>query len=452
MNALVGPGMIIGAANGPEGAGISHQLTAPPVGSIPSHALILPLSALGRDAQKAFAANRLAPGIAVMDGTRLAGLLSRTRLRDVLTRPYGADLYLCRSLERIIDPDPLCIDAETPLDAAALEALARAEENLYEPMVVRHGQGHFSVLEMHALLRALADRLNEQNRVTGSLLDEVRQTAERLGRTLKELEMTQASLVESAKMASLGGLVAGVAHEVNTPVGIVLGAATHFAAATNAFRLLFLGAGLKRSDLEDYLDEAAEAMSLINMNAIRAGELIAGFKQVSADQASEERRRFLLASYLEEILATLRPKFKRRPIAVEISCPPDMECDTFPGALAQIVTNLMMNALIHAFDETQSGTIRIEAMAADDTIVLTFADDGQGIPAENQTRIFDPFFTTRRGSGGTGLGLNIVYNRVVTVLKGSVTVASTPGAGSCFTITFPRRYPDTGATITGSVP
>ncbi|HIJ37623.1 MAG TPA: HAMP domain-containing histidine kinase, partial [Rhodospirillaceae bacterium] len=170
----------------------------------------------------------------------------------------------------------------------------------------------------------------------------------------------------------------------------------------------------------------------------RAAKLVQSFKQVSVDQTSGERRVFKLAGYIEEVLASLSPKLKNRPITLSVDCPGDLECDTHPGALAQILTNLVMNALIHAFAETEPGTIRISAHSdANDTILLTFADDGKGIAIQDLPKIFDPFFTTRRGSGGTGLGLHIVHNLVVASLQGSIEVTSQ--SGTAFHIRFPAR-------------
>ena len=438
-----------GSAAGFPQSAAEGGFSRPLLGSVPAFDLTLPIAALGRDAERALRAEPLAPGLTVMDGNRLAGLLSRARLRDFLTRPYGADLYLCRTVERMIDRRPLRLGGDAPLDIAAHLALARRDEDLYEPLVLGRGDGSFGVIDVQALLRALADALSARNQQTTALLEEVRLGADRLRQTLTELEYTQATLVDSAKMASLGNLVAGVAHEVNTPVGILLGAASHFSAVTADFRARLAG-GLKRSELEAFLDEAAEAMRLIQFNAGRAGELIAGFKQVSADQTSEERRQFLLAPYIDEVLAALRPSFRRRPISVSVDCPPELDCDTYPGALAQVLTNLMMNALLHAFDEDQTGQVRVGADQGDGLVTLVFADDGHGIPADHQPRIFEPFFTTRRGNGGTGLGLNIVYSRVVSVLKGSISVESAPGQGTRFIVTFPKIHPDAGADSPGS--
>lgn len=175
----------------------------------------------------------------------------------------------------------------------------------------------------------------------------------------------------------------------------------------------------------------------------RAANLIQSFKQVAVDQTSDERRCFDLKTYVDEVLLSLMPKIKRTRHTVTADVPADIEVDSWPGPLSQVLTNLVMNSIIHAWgDDTEaSGSMRVEGRLLDDgtMVELRYSDDGRGIPPENLPRIFEPFFTTRRGSGGSGLGLNIVFNIVRQTLKGSVNVESTPGAGTTFTVRFPRK-------------
>ncbi|WP_028537015.1 sensor histidine kinase [Paludibacterium yongneupense] len=256
------------------------------------------------------------------------------------------------------------------------------------------------------------------------------------------LLLTQKSLVESEKFASLGGLVAGVAHEINTPVGVTLTTASHLAAETQHLsRDLEMGS-IKKSDFQSYLQTARECCELILSNSERAANLIHSFKQVAVDQTSEARRDFQLQDYLQEIITSLRPKFKRSPVKVVVECESDLLMDSYPGALSQVVTNLLVNALMHAYSEGQAGEIRIEAHRCEPNgIRLTVHDDGNGIPAENLPKIFQPFFTTKRGSGGSGLGLHIVYNIVRQRLGGSILVSSRPGEGTTFQIDMPSAAP-----------
>ena len=258
--------------------------------------------------------------------------------------------------------------------------------------------------------------------------------------TLEELRAAQSQLIQAEKMASLGGLVAGIAHEVNTPVGIVLSTATHFAAMTQRFRSLVADSKLTRSDLDTFTNQAAEAAKLLTTNAERAAKLIESFKRVSVDQTSDAKRDFNLLQYIEETLVSLSPKLKTAPVTVAVNIPHTIQCDTYPGPLSQTVTNLVINSLQHGFDDGRSGNITISAqLDADDHVTLTYQDDGKGIAAENAKHVFDPFFTTKRGSGGSGLGMHITYNLVTEALNGTIGLNSQPECGVTFTIRFPRR-------------
>lgn len=265
----------------------------------------------------------------------------------------------------------------------------------------------------------------------------------RAEKALKDLQDTQQILIEAEKMASLGGLVAGVAHEINTPVGITLTTASHLQEKVVMLRRSFAAGTIRKADFAGFLDVAETACDLLLSNCTRAANLIQSFKQVAVDQASEEWRSFDLAGYIDEVLLSLGPKLKRTGHRIDVSCPADILMASFPGPLSQVLTNLVMNALHHGFRETDQGLIRIGVSlpSEDGMIRLCFADNGIGIPAENLKRIFDPFFTTRRGQGGSGLGLNIVYNLMTQSLRGSIRVDSTVGQGTTFALCFPQCLP-----------
>ncbi len=270
-------------------------------------------------------------------------------------------------------------------------------------------------------------------------LIKARQNAEK---ALRDLTDTQESLIQAEKMASLGQLVAGVAHEINTPVGITLTAASFLAERTTELSAAMAGAGIRRSDLDRYVGQAAETTALMLANIQRAADLIQGFKQVAVDQTSGERRAFDLATYIDEVLVSCGPMLRKTRHRVVAECPDGLAVEGYPGALSQVLTNLVVNALTHAYGPDDAGTLRIEVTRGDpDTVELTFADDGRGIPAEHRDRIFDPFFTTRRGQGGSGLGLHIVYNLVTAVMGGTVAVDS-GDTGTTIRIRFPRVAPD----------
>jgi signal transduction histidine kinase/CHASE3 domain sensor protein len=276
------------------------------------------------------------------------------------------------------------------------------------------------------------------------LLEETKQAreaaevaAQELSQALENLKATQSQLVEAEKMAALGGLVAGVAHEINTPVGVGVTAASLLEDKTATFRSLFQNGQMKRSDLEKYLDTASQSSRMILKNLQRAAELIHSFKQVAVDQSSEERRPFVVRAYLEEILLSLHPKLKRTQLTLETRGDENLTLDSYPGAFAQIVTNLVMNSLIHAYEPNQSGKLIFDLKQKDGSFIFEYADDGRGISKENLSKIFDPFFTTKRGQGGSGLGLHIIYNLVTQKLGGTIRCESEVGRGTRFMIELP---------------
>ena len=258
----------------------------------------------------------------------------------------------------------------------------------------------------------------------------------------QQLLETQKTLVEAEKLASLGALVAGVAHEINTPVGISLTTASQLEYATRKIESQLQSGAIRKSDFQSYLATARESCDLILSNSDRAANLIQSFKRVAVDQTSEARRDFGLADYLHEIITSLKPRLRRKHIQVEIECDSDIKLDSYPGALSQVITNLVLNALAHAFDEGDTGTITIRArQLPTHQVRLTIVDNGCGIPSSFIHRIFEPFFTTKRGKGGSGLGLHIVYNIVRQQLAGSIEVESTVGQGTIFAIIMPNIAP-----------
>ncbi|CAM5380965.1 sensor histidine kinase [Thauera mechernichensis] len=323
-----------------------------------------------------------------------------------------------------------------------------------------HGrQGHWPrgpVVELNALsgdLEAMAAHLQSLNL---DLEQRVAQRTEALAEsnrslqaTLAELERTQHELVRAEKMAALGGLVAGVAHELNTPIGNGLMAVSTLQGQAGDFRRC-MQAGLRRSDLDAFLLNVDQAADIATRNLSRAADLVTSFKQVAVDQSSAQRRRFMLDEVVDEIIITLRPSIRRLPFSIETDIQPGLELDSYPGPLGQVLANLINNALIHAFEDREQGTIVIAARRAEDgRIRLTVSDDGQGMDASVLEQVFEPFFTTRKGRGGTGLGLHIAFNAVANVLGGSLTASSAKGRGSCFELHIPAIAPsmsETGAT------
>jgi signal transduction histidine kinase len=254
------------------------------------------------------------------------------------------------------------------------------------------------------------------------------------------LRATQQNLIDAERLAALGGLVAGVAHEVNNPIGISLTVASSFERRSLQFQEeLKSQTALRRSQLEEFVRVCVDAAQQLVGNLSRAGELIASFKQVAVDRSHAERRLFDLQEATEQIVASLRPALKKSLVTLEINVPEGLMVDSFPGAYGQVLTNLFLNAANHGFPDGRSGTIRIDARPrGSDEIEIIFTDDGAGMSADVMRQAFDPFFTTRRNEGGTGLGLHIVYNLVTQQMGGRMMLESKPGQGTTFRIIMPR--------------
>lgn len=257
---------------------------------------------------------------------------------------------------------------------------------------------------------------------------------------LADLKSAQARLIHAEKLASLGQLVAGVAHEINTPIGVAITTATAFDADIRRISHGVDTGQLRRSELTHGLDRLTEGSRILFANLNRAADLVHSFKQVAVDRATEARRRFLVGEWLHELLTSLKPLISRRGHNVEVRCPNDLIIDSYPGPLAQVVTALMTNAILHAFADNKCGIITIEVRIFDTNhIIIVFKDNGSGIPSGNISKVFDPFFTTNRAQGGTGLGLHIVHNLVCGVLGGEVSLSSEVGSGTRFSIKLPFK-------------
>ena len=260
-----------------------------------------------------------------------------------------------------------------------------------------------------------------------------------------ELRQAQTQLVQQEKLASLGQLVAGVAHEVNTPVGVALAASTQITDEVHRFDHLVAAGQLRRADLDDFMTTLHELADLLAQNCTRAGSLIQSFKAVAADRRSDERRQFDLRAYVRDVINSLEPTLNRSPVEIFITGVDAPIIDSYPGMLSQAIINLVTNALTHAFEPGARGVITIHVGMADAAHAqLIVRDDGKGIQPEILPKIFDPFFTTRRSSGGTGLGLHIVHNLVTGALGGTISVETTPASGTSFIIILPLAAPIAG--------
>ena len=283
-----------------------------------------------------------------------------------------------------------------------------------------------------ALARMQADRKIRKTKETL----EVQNAA--LNEALRKLQEAQSELVRQEKLASLGRLVAGVAHEINTPLGICVTATSHLVQELKLTREELAAGEMTEDSLNSFLDIVDQSLRIMTTNTQRAAALVRSFKQVAVDQSSDDIRNFNLCTYLNEVLLSLQPKFKGRPVKVEVDCPKDLVMDSFPGAVSQIVTNMLMNSLVHGFERDQAGTIAIRVAQEGDEVVFDYGDDGAGMDQDTLDKLFDPFFTTKRGTGGSGLGAHILYNLVTGALGGTVKVESAPGKGLQYHLRFPR--------------
>ncbi len=255
---------------------------------------------------------------------------------------------------------------------------------------------------------------------------------------MSRLQDTQEQLILAEKMASLGGLVAGVAHEINTPVGIGVTAASHLWDEAKRVNQLSSDGKLTRKEFDKFLALSQQSGQMLLSNLQRAAELIQSFKRVAVDQSTDERRQVNLGRYIEEIMLSLKPRLKVCQHQIHIQCDEDIDIRTVPGAWSQVMTNLILNAVTHAWPAGTQGVLTINAVKQGSGASLSISDNGAGIAPEVLPKIFDPFFTTKRGQGGTGLGLNIVFNLITQTLGGSIDVTSAAGEGTTFTITTTR--------------
>ncbi|MGA1932394.1 ATP-binding protein [Arcobacter sp. YIC-464] len=264
--------------------------------------------------------------------------------------------------------------------------------------------------------------------------EELEESNEELQTTINNLKQTQDKLVEAEKLASLGSLVAGVAHEINTPVGIGLTGITHLLEETKKINLLYKEEKMTQEDFEKYLNVSDEISKLVNSNLERTAQLVKSFKQISVDQTSEDERKFFLDQYIYDILFSLNNIIKKNHVIVNIDTDEDIELYSYPGYFSQIITNLLINSIKHGFKDMNDGEIYICLKKENNQLLINYKDNGKGIKEEHLTKIFEPFFTTNRDSGSTGLGLNIIYNIITSKLNGTITCNSKENEGVEFLI------------------
>ncbi len=279
--------------------------------------------------------------------------------------------------------------------------------------------------------------LEESREKLDRIASQLREKNIALEESVKELQQAQAQLVEAEKMAALGGLVAGVAHEINTPVGIGITAVSFLQEKSQQMVEALQSKGVEKDAVDHFVHNVSEASATIHTNLKRAAELVQHFKQVAVDQSTETRRKFNLKEYIDGTLLSMRYQYKRTGHIITVNCPPDLVIDSYPGAFSQIITNLLMNSLIHGLEGVEKGQILFDVVWDRKQLHFIYSDNGKGMDEKTRRRIFEPFFTTRRGNGGTGLGMYIVYNIVTRTLSGTIRCVSSPGNGTRFDIRIP---------------
>ncbi|CAH0535933.1 Adaptive-response sensory-kinase SasA [Vibrio marisflavi CECT 7928] len=291
--------------------------------------------------------------------------------------------------------------------------------------------------EPHTEVGQIAREYNRVLAIASEEIDSRIKANEELEQSFKRLQDTQSQLVESEKMASLGGLVASITHEVKTPMGVSLTASTFLKEEVDDIVKRYQSGELSESGLEQFFDSAKESSDIIHININRATDLIKSFKEMSVDQASEKYRQFDLKQYIQKVLTSMQPQFRKTQYQIDFSCPDGLIVYTHPGALSQIVSSFLMNSLYHGFEGRSEGVVEINANLIDHNIVIEYSDNGVGISKQNLERIFEPFYTTKHGKGGSGLGLHIVYNIVTNTLGGTINCESEVNKFTRFSVSFP---------------
>lgn len=397
--------------------------------------------------------------------TREGGHRPEPGLRlDAATHPrYFATLHAARSIvanDAVRHPDTAEF-AEGYLDTFGIGALIDGPIRQHGRMVgilcAEHrggerrwtrGERNFaaSLCDLYGRALTAAERREYRDRLQALNQDLEARVQERTGElqaALDRLDEARQALMERERFAALGELVAGIAHEINTPVGVIVTATSHARGLLAELRQAHERGGLTRSAFDAALTGLAESLAMAERNAERAAGLVESFKRTSADRSHDTRTRFELGSVVRDVLTTLQPLLRRRKVEARFESSPPLHCDSHPGAVGQVLTNLVVNACVHAYrgEAPPGAQVRVRAWDEGDWVALEVADDGVGMDEAVRARAFDAYFTTARSRGGTGLGLGIVRNLVVRTLGGEVGLDSTPGAGTRVHLRFPRSAP-----------
>lgn len=353
-------------------------------------------------------------------------LLLALKLQRRFTLPLHVLLGLVNKVAKERD---YCVRAPTA-NLDELNQLSRAFNTMMDRIEGQLRKREQAELEIKQLNQSLEQKIAERTNA-------LRESNQELLNTLATLHQYQNQIVETEKMASLGQMVAGIAHEVNTPIGLGVTASTLLQDKVQEIEQAFQQKTLTSSQLARFLNDSKENLGIIYRNLERAAGLISSFKQVAVDQSNENQRQFNMVQLINEVMLSLRPNLKKTAHQLRIECPPDLIVNSKPGPINQILINLIMNSLLHAFDEGQAGEITIRVTLQQHRCFIHYADNGRGVPEHIRKKIFDPFVTTKRGEGGSGLGMHLVYNLVTQALNGKIKLESALGAGIQIDIDFP---------------
>ena len=373
-----------------------------------------------------FQIHMLRVGLTVLVISLLLALMISLKFQQILLRPLSHLVALTQEVSRHKD---YALRAETGSNDE-FSHLASSFNHMLQDIQTHVLTQKTTEDEIRQLNLHLEDKVKART-------DELEQSNQVLRTTLHELNESQEQLVEKEKMASLGGLVAGIAHEVNTPIGIGVSAVSHLEELLKQLEAKYESKNLRQKDLADFIITAKEGTSITFNNLSRAADLVRSFKQVVVDQSSDNIRTVNVKEYVHDILMSLRPQLKKTPHEIDLHLEKNLVIKCNAGALSQIMTNLIMNSLIHAFKEGDKGTIKIEAKKNGNQIYFCYEDDGVGMPINSLKHLFEPFYTTRRNKGGSGLGAHLIYNLVTQGLHGKISVSNKTEGGLRFDIEFP---------------
>ncbi|WP_436836599.1 ATP-binding protein [Paraglaciecola arctica] len=381
------------------------------------------------DELQTLTSNSILFSISVLVACLIICFLLTLRLQRAITSPINGLVKLVQRISRQKDYSSRAelngIKELDILGTAFNNMLQRTQEHMQRQTIAEAEQAKLNI----SLEEKVKQRTNALKEANSELIQ-----------TLEKLHQFQRQMVQNEKMASLGDMVAGVAHEVNTPIGLGVTASTMMLDRLTDMRKAFEDKTLKASALSKFIAEGEENLNIIYRNLNRAAELISSFKQVAVDQTSENNRVFSFSRLMDEILMSMRPKLKKVKHQINVNCADNLIVESKAGPINQIIINLIMNSIIHGFENMEQGQIDITIAAIGDTKVsIEFKDNGKGIPEHLRKRIFDPFVTTKRGQGGSGLGMHLVYNLVTQALNGSISIVSEEGEGVAFTILFPVK-------------